>query len=634
MRARQQELQNLFRRATRHHQAGQLAQAEQAYREALALAPEHADSLHGMGVLAHELGRSDLAIGYIGKALKAKPRQPHYHINLGRALRARGHTEEARAAFHVAVLLAPDDAVAQFNLATALTDLERFAEALACYREALRIDPFYADACANMALLLHATGNLHDAEISFRRLATLRPDDAAAHGLQAVVSRQLGRLKEGEAPLREAIRLDPQNAEWANLLGATLIDLGRADEAEAPLRDAVRLNPDHVDAHNNLGLSLQSIWQSTGQLEAALAEIREALRLQPENANIRNNLGTVLRDLGRDDEAEDTWRDVLARDPDNAPAHFNIGTMKLAKGDFAAGWPEFEWRDRVPGSQPRNFAQPRWTGETLDGGTVLIHAEQGFGDTIQFCRYAALAAQRARIVLEVPGPLLRLLGNLEGVAQIVTRGNPLPAFHAHCPMLSLPAVLGTTLHSIPAASLYLKAPHSPEWQARLRHLPGLRVGLCWAGSSTYSHDRWRSLAVANLADLAAVPGTSLVSLQKNPPQPVPSDLNLHDWTGEFSDFADTAALIAQLDLVISVDTAIAHLAGALGKPVWLLNRFDADWRWLRNRDDSPWYPTLRQFRQPMPGDWTSVLQRAAASLAARAQDGRGLNPAVTPGTAS
>ena len=203
-----------------------------------------------------------------------------------------------------------------------------------------------------------------------------------------------------------------------------------------------------------LGLALQSI----GQLEAAMAEIREALRLQPENANIRNNLGTALRDLGRHEEAEDIWRDVLARDPQNAPAHFNLGTMMLAKGDFAAGWPEFEWRDRVPGSQPRNFAQPRWTGEALDGGVVLIHAEQGFGDTIQFCRYVALAARRARIVLEVPGPLLRLLGDLEGVEQIIARGDALPAFHAHCPMLSLPGVLGTTLDSIPAAIPYLKTP--------------------------------------------------------------------------------------------------------------------------------------------------------------------------------
>jgi tetratricopeptide (TPR) repeat protein len=613
VRARQQELHTLFRRATRHHQAGQLAEAERAYREALALAPAHADSLHGMGVLAHQLGRSDLAIGYIGKALKEKPRQAHYHINLGRALRDRGHIEEARAAFHVAVLLAPNDAVAQFNLATALTDLGRRDEALACYREALRIDPFYADACANMALLLHATGNLRDAEASFRRLATLRPDDAAAHGLQAVVLRQLGWLKEGEAPLREAIRLDPQNVEWSNLLGATLIDLGRADEAEAPLGAAVRLNPDHVDAHNNLSLALQS----TGQLEAALGEIGDALRLQPENADIRNNLGAVLRDLGRHAAAEAAWQDVLARDPQNAPAHFNIGTMLLAKGDFAAGWPEFEWRDRVPGSHPRDFAQPRWAGEALDGGVVLIHAEQGFGDTIQFCRYVALAARRARIVLEVPRPLLRLLGNLEGAEQIIARGDPLPEFHAHCPMLSLPGLLDTTLASIPAATPYLQAPHSLEWQARLQHLEGLRVGLCWAGSRAYSHDRWRSLAVADLTDLAAVPGVALISLQKDPPQPVPSDLNLHDWTEEFSDFADTAALVAQLDLVISVDTAIAHLAGALGKPVWLLNRFDADWRWLRNRHDSPWYPTLRQFRQQSPGDWKSVLRRVAASLAAR-----------------
>jgi tetratricopeptide (TPR) repeat protein len=620
MRARHRELQTLFRRATRHHEAGQLAEAEQAYREALALEPDHADSLHGLGVLAHQLGRADLAIGYIGKAMQAKPHQAHYHINIGRAMRDRGHVEEARAAFHIAVLLTPDDPVAQFNLATALADLGRVEEALACYRAALLLDPSFADACANMGLLLHTTGNLRDAETCFGRLAALRPDEAAAHGLWGVVLRQLDRLADAEMPLQDAVRLDPQNAEWPNVLGATLIELGRAADAEAPLRAALTLKPDHVDAHNNLGLALQS----SGRLDDAAVELRAALALQPDNADIHANLGTVLRGLGRFDAAEDCWHQALARDPQHAGAHFNLGTALLAKGDFASGWPQFEWRDRVPGSHQRRFSQPRWTGEKLDDGVVLIHAEQGFGDTIQFARFVALAASRTRVVLEAPLPLVRLLSTLcgadqivlRGADQIIARGEALPRFDAHCPLLSLPGLLGTTLETIPAGVPYLQPPQGGMWQERLNRTGGLRVGLCWAGRSDYREDRWRSLPAAALSVLA-VPGVTFVCLQKNASQPAPPDLNLLDWTDELADFADTAALIAQLDLVISVDTAVAHLAGALGKPVWLLNRFDADWRWLRGRTDSPWYPTLRQFRQSVPNDWSAVLQEVATALRTR-----------------
>ncbi len=650
--------QTLFHRATSHHQAGDLARAERAYRQALTRDPNHADSLHGLGVLAHQQGRPDLAIGYIGKALQLNPRQPHYLINLGRALHAQNHTEEARAAFRSAVLLSPDDPIAHFNLATALADLGRSQEAAESYRTALRLNPSFPEACANLGLLLHKSGNLPEAESCFRSLAALRPTDAAAHGLHAIVLRQLHRIPESEPRLREAVRLDPGNPEFLHLLGATLIDLDRPAEAEPPLRAALQLNPDHIDARNNLGLALHN----TGRPEAALPEIRHALHLQPDNANILNNLATILRDLGHPDEAECTWRDAIARDPHNPSAHFNLGTALLAKGDFAAGWPEFEWRDRVPGARPRDFPQPRWTGEPLGDRVLLIHAEQGFGDTIQFCRYVPLAARHARIVLEVPQPLIRLLGTLAGVEHLIPLplaggeriippplagggkgegptqslpSKPIIPFSAHCPLLSLPHLFGTTLDTIPAEVPYLippplagggkregskpdtlfTAPDDPSWTDRIANLPGRPIGLCWAGSRAYSQDRWRSLPAEALALLAAIPGLSFVSLQKDLSEPAAAGLHLHDWTEHLTDFAETAALISRLDLVISVDTAVAHLAGALGKPVWLLNRFEPDWRWLRDRNDSPWYPTLRQFRQPAPGDWSSVVQQVAHELA-------------------
>ncbi len=603
-------IQALFERATHHHSAGRLAEAEQAYREALAIAPDHANTLHGYGVLAHQLGRADVAVGMIGRALKLGGGRAHYYINLGRALRDLGHREEARGAFQCAVILDPDDPVARFNVAVALAELGRGAEAVEHYRAAVRLDPGMAEAWVNLGVLVHTAGEVTEAGACFQQVAKLRPGDAAARGLWALVLREQGRAVEAELVLREAVRVDPDNAEYRNMLGATLIDLGQPAEAEVELRRALIAAPDHVQARNNLGLALQGL----GRLEEALTELQVVVRREPDNLDARSNLGGVLRDLGRTEEGEAAWREVLARDPSHASAHFNRGTVLLARGDFAAGWAEFEWRDRVPGRRPREFAQPRWRGEELGGDVLLIHAEQGFGDAIQFCRYVPMAARRRRMALEVPAPLVRLMQGLEGVGRVVAQGEELPRFDAHCPMLSLPHVFGTTVETIPADVPYLKAPESALWKSRVGQLAGLRVGLCWAGSAGYRYDQWRSLTSGELVELAGVPGVSLVSLQKDPAQPIPFELKLHDWSPELRDFADTAALIAELDLVISVDSAVAHLAGALGKPVWLLNRFAPDWRWVQGGERSPRYPSLRQFRQPARGDWGSVMRRIRAAL--------------------
>jgi hypothetical protein len=294
-------------------------------------------------------------------------------------------------------------------------------------------------------------------------------------------------------------------------------------------------------------------------------------------------------------------------------------------GRFEEGWKEFEWRWKKKAFSGRNFSAPLWRGEAIGDRTILLHAEQGLGDTLQFCRYALLIACSARIILEVQAPLVRLLSRLPGVMQIVARDDNLPPFDLHCPLMSLPHLFGTTLDTIPAATPYLSADPAlaANWQERLAGLDGLRIGLVWAGGqrldpAAAAVDRRRSTALKALAPLGEVSGVRFVSLQKDGPAAQaadpPHDLMLHDFTTDLHDFEDTAALIVNLDLVISVDTAVAHLAGALGKPVWLLNRFDTDWRWLLNRDDSPWYPTLRQFRQPRPGDWNGAVCAARDAL--------------------
>jgi tetratricopeptide (TPR) repeat protein len=317
----------------------------------------------------------------------------------------------------------------------------------------------------------------------------------------------------------------------------------------------------------------------------------------------------------------------LAIKPDYAEAHFHKGLACLRLGDFEPGWREYEWRRRTKdwAIPERNFLQLEWSGkDPLAGKTILLYAEQGFGDTIQFCRYAQLIASDARVVLEVPSALVLLLSSLKGIAQIVARGEPLPPFDLYCPLLSLPHAFGTTLATIPGEVPYLAADAAKAiaGRQRLADLPGLRVGLVWSGNprlwkvDTSIMDRRRSISVEQFRALAAVRGVSFVSLQKGEAasQTRPSGMVIHDWTSELHDFADTAALIEALDLVISVDTSVAHLAGALGKPVWLLNRFDTCWRWLLGRDDSPWYPTLRQFRQSEAGDWDGVLTPVRQAL--------------------
>jgi hypothetical protein len=408
----------------------------------------------------------------------------------------------------------------------------------------------------------------------------------------------------------------------------------------------VRLQPDLADAHNNLAVALCDLRRHAEAETCA----REALRLRPDYADAHSNLGMVLFDLRRLLEAETSYREALRLEPDFPQAHMNLSSALLITGRFEEGWEEHEWRwkARHMAGGARGFSAPLWSGEVLgEGGVLLLHAEQGLGDTLQFCRYAPLAAARARVVLEVQAPLARLLSSLPGVSQVIARGEALPAFDAQAPLLSLPRAFGTTIETVPARVPYLAADpdQAAAWGRRLAALPGLKVGLCWAGEPRAGFpelaaiDARRSISLAALAPLAKVAGVSFVSLQKGAPAAQAADppppMALFDYTAELADFADTAALVENLDLVISVDTSVAHLAGAMARPVWLLNRFDTCWRWLLDRQDSPWYPTLRLFRQTTPGDWTSViadLRQALHTLAqtqeagARLPSGRAVSP--------
>jgi hypothetical protein len=427
----------------------------------------------------------------------------------------------------------------------------------------------------------------------------------------------LGRQDEAEAAYREALRLRPDFADAYNNLGNALHALGRPDEAEASLREALRLRPDNAVAHVNFGIVVEAL----GRLEDAAASYREALRLRPDFPEALNHLGISL--FHRPDEAVACLRRLVAVQPDFVDGQVNLSHALLLDGRFEEGWERYEWRWKTRQMAPlvRNFSVPLWSGEAIGRRTVLLHAEQGLGDTLQFCRYAPLMETGARVILEVQAPLVRLLSDLPGVAEVIARGQALPAFDLHCPLLSLPRAFGTRLQTVPAGAPYLAADpvQAAAWGERLAGIAGRRVGLVWAGEPWGdARDARRSVRLATLAPLAQAPGVNFVSLQKGAPAAQaadqPTGMTLFDFTADLADFADTAALIENLDLVISVDTSVAHLAGAMGKPVWLLNRFDTCWRWLLNRDDSPWYPTLRQFRQPAPGDWPSVAEAVRDAL--------------------
>jgi Flp pilus assembly protein TadD len=466
-------------------------------------------------------------------------------------------------------------------------------------------DAWFADAF-DAASRHHGAGRAAEAEAAYRDILRRNPDHLGALGEFGRLALQLGQARTAAALLARAVALRPEDAILRNNLAAAYEHAGHPAEAVACHRANIARHPAFAPGLNNLGNALKSL----DRLDLAIAAYRRAVAAAPDDWLALNNLGSSLHQANRDAEAVAAYRTALAL-RDDPEAHHGLALALLAQGDFARGWPEYEWRARTEQHAPSwpRFARPRWQGEAAAGRVLLIHAEQGLGDMLQFCRYVPLVAARGmKVVLWMPDPLVRLFRRLDGVAEVVGLRDPLPAFDLHCPMMSLPLIFGTRLETIPAAVPYLSP--WPQDIVPLGAGSSPKVGLAWAGNPYLQADRRRSLAVDDLRPLLGRADLALYSLQKDKSAPP----GVIDPMGRVRDFADTAALIANLDLVISVDTAVAHLAGAMGKPVWLLNRFDAEWRWLRDRDDSPWYPTLRQFRQASPGDWAGVIARVDAEL--------------------
>jgi tetratricopeptide (TPR) repeat protein len=638
-------------------QQGRPAEAERLYRQILAAAPRHTEALHMLGIIALQQRRFEDADCLIHESLTIRPDNAEALSNRATALRALGRLDEALASYDEALAIKPGFVEALHNRGNVLKDLGRPEEALASYDQALAVRPGLAEALRNRADLLKELGRPEEALASYDQALAIRPDDAEALNIRAATLLQQGRPQEALTSCDRALAIKSDFVEALNNRAVALGQLGRPEEALASFDRALELKPDYVPALSNRGKALLDLYRAE-RSEEALASFDKALAINPDDAGILINQAHALSQLGRPqdaltssdhalavrpnspealnnraialvglsrlEEALASHTAAIAIRPDFAEAHWNEALCRLSLGDYATGWEKYEWRWRckfMAKAKP-DFAEPLWLGkEDLSGRTVFLHAEQGLGDTLQFCRYApAVAAKGATVTLGVPASLKSLLRTLPGVEHVVSEHDPSRPFDFHCPLMSLPLAFGTRLETIPAPVPYLWANpfRAAAWQERLAKLGGIKVGLVWAGSGKVRVVDLRLTRLEQMQQFGAVDGVTLVSLQKGEPasqtRSPPPGLAIHDWTDELTDFADTAALIAALDLVISVDTAVAHLAGALGKKVWVLLNHSPDWRWLLDRQDTPWYPTMRLFTQPVPGDWATVLRRVSSEL--------------------
>ena len=610
----------LVHRAWALHQQGRLAEARALYLEVLAADAQNVNGLHLLGVMSLQTGRFDDAAGLIARTIAVHPGDVSIYVNRGLALLHLGRAGEAAASFGRAVALDAGHADAHYNRGGALQALGRGGEALASYGRALALDPAHAEALHNRGAARHALGRMDEALAGFERALAVRPHLAESHYCRGNALKDLRRGEDARASYDRAIALKPDYADAFGNRGTALKGLNRPAEALAGYGRALAVAPGSADAHYNRGLALQESRRGA----EALAGYARALALKPDHADAWYNRGLLLHESRRLTEAVAGYDRAIAIRPDYAEARLNGAMALLLAGDFRRGWPLFEWRwmQEPLASVRRGFPQPLWLGTgSLEGRTILLHSEQGFGDTIQFCRYAALVAARgARVIMEVRRDLMAVLQGLEGVAELVVQGAALPPFDFHCPLLSLPLAFETGIGSIPGSRAYLRSDGArvAEWSKRLALRTKPRVGIAWSGSVVQRNNHNRRVGLAALLERMPA-GCEVVSLQKEVESADRTILQAHPHvrrSGEsLADFADTAALCELLDVIVTVDTSVAHLSAALGRPTWVLLSYEADWRWLLDRDDSPWYPGMRLYRQGADRDWTPVLDRVRADLA-------------------
>ncbi|MDX2272921.1 MAG: tetratricopeptide repeat protein [Cyanobacteriota bacterium] len=638
--------------ALHYLEAGALASAAQLYQQVLAHNPRQPEALHRLGLIAHTQGNFQQAIRFLVAACQLQPNQPQAHYNLGVVLRQLGKWDPARIAFQQALQWDPRFVEAHNGLGLVWRAMGYPSEAVRSFQAALEIEPMFMPALANLAATYEMSGDLESAVFCYQRALTLQPEAAELHNNLGSVWRDMGHMDKAVTCFEQALALQPQSFEICSNLGITLHKQYRLSEAILYLERALQLNPNFFVAHISLGLALTDF----GYRQQAREHFQTAQQLNPlyfavqNTAHDHNQIGVILSAQDRLEEAKTHFQRALIRDPDYAEAHnnlgliwqeqghlelalacfqeavrlhprwptanINLGLTLLLRGEWSRGFLQYEWRRGLPDFHlPQRFAQ-------MTQPSLLLICEQGLGDSIQLVRYLPrLVEEGMQVQMVGPASLQRLFASLEGIPPLLPPQTPLPSADVVLPLLSLPYLLQTTLDSVPATVPYLRATTPPPLRLE-GSLP--KVGLVWASgfpNVTY-HKRsmaWPEMAV--LLEGGVDPAMSFYSLQKDIPladerafREAEQQQSLHDLSPYLNDFADTASLINQMDLIVSVDTSVAHLAGALGKPVWILLPYLPDWRWLMQRSDSPWYPTARLFRQTQAGNWSGVMQQVKQAL--------------------
>lgn len=614
-------------------QAGRIDDAIATYRRVLAIRPDLVEARISLGIALRKAGRHEEAFEALRIAADMRPTSYEAHLNLGNVCFDIGRPDEAAEAFRRALGLNGESAPAHNNLGRALFALGAAEQAAEHYGRAVELQPAYREAWVNLGEAEKHLGRKKEAAVCYQRAVAVDPNHWEAHRMLADQLIQIGQFEKAVSAYDEVLRLRPDWPEAVYMAGASRYQLKRYPEALEYFKRALELDPELPEAHDGMG----TVYHELREVDRALEWYRSCIAIRPGYATVHANLAVSLVYQGRFQEGIAAAQRALELDPDFHEARFTLACVRLLLGDFERGWADYEIRRETADAKLNlpDWPQPVWRGEPLEGRTILLHAEQGVGDTIHFVRYVPLVAARGgRVIIGLQGGLDRLLSRLQGVASTLVPDAPMPPFDVQCPLMSLPHIFDTRLDTIPADIPYLVA--DPELVRKWRDVfpadDTLRVGIAWAGNPDHRNDRERSVDPALFAPLARIPGVRLYSLQKGAAAGRIERVGpgVVDLGARITDFADTAAVLEHLDLVLAVDTSVVHLAGAMGRPVWALLAFCPDWRWLLERDDSPWYPTARLFRQPALYDWDSVMTRVHEALEAAARSPSRARAAIDP----
>jgi tetratricopeptide (TPR) repeat protein len=651
-----------FAAAVQLHRAGRAAEAEVAYRQTLAMNPSNADALHMLGVLLHQHGHTQQALQLVARAAELHPANADIFVNLAELQRSVGQIEAGLQSARRALQLAPANASAHVNVAALLRAAGRPDEALPSAQKAIELNPAMAIAYTHAGCCLFDK-NPAAALSYFLKGSELEPGNADTLSTLGVCLEKLGRHEDALVCQQRALPLAPNNFAVVRNLGSALANLGRYPEALQVFERAVALNPDDELALLNYAACLHRTKQfgkalevseqiarkfpgnsdpysliadalsTFGRFDEAIAAIEKGLAIQP-SGRLYHSLGITLIRAGRAVEGLAALEKSLAIDPTPPTLHFDISVARLMLGKYAEAWPEYEWRWKHPGlrNSAVNFKEPAWDGAPLNGKRILLYGEQGLGDTVFFGRYVTRVAEElgGYVILCAQPPLVDLVKSIRGVREVATSGVPLPPFDTHFPIMSLPGMFKTTLENVPNTVPYIAADPArvQQWKQRLAASRNrFRVGLVWEGGAFQAENFLRSASLAAFSPLARVPGVSFYSLQKGPaagqakPANLPDawrspDADFTDLDADINDFSDTAAILQNMDLLISIDTSVVHVAGALARPVWMLLAFSPGHMWMLERTDSPWYPTFTLFRQPAYQDWASPVATVSEKLRA------------------